>query len=215
MPRGPAPRRRSIAKPPGRFHHGDLRRALLQAAGQLLEKKGPLGVGLRAAARLAGVSQAAPYRHFADKETMLAALAEAGLRELADRLDAARAAAAGPGAALPAIAEAYVVFAADRPHLFRLMFGPEVADKGRYPGVRDAGLRALQILLDAIAAGQRAGLVRQGKPADLALALWAAAHGAASLMVDGRLEERLAECLGPGELGRKVAAELALGVKPR
>jgi len=215
MPRRPAPRRRSIAKPRGRFHHGDLRRALLQAARQLLERKGPLGVGLRAAARLAGVSQAAPYRHFADKESILAALAEAGLGELADRLGAAARAAAGPAAALAAIAGAYVAFAAEQPHLFRLMFGPEVAHKERYPGVRDAGLRALQVLLDAIAAGQRAGVVRQGKPEDLALALWAAAHGAASLVVDGRLEERLAECRGPGGLGRKVAEELARGVSPR
>lgn len=210
-----ASRRRSIAKPAGRFHHGDLRRALLEAAGQLLERDGPLGVGLRAAARLAGVSQAAPYRHFADKEAMLAALAERGLSELADRLAGAARGASGAAGALPAIAEAYVSFAAGRPHLFRLMFGPEVADKERYPGVRDAGLRALQVLLDAIAAGQRAGVVRRGDPADLALALWSAAHGAASLVVDGRLAERLEECGGPAGLGRRIAGELALGVKPR
>jgi len=209
--------RRPIAKRAGTFHHGDLRRALLQGAMQLLEREGALGVGLRAAARLAGVSQTAPYRHFADKDAMLAALAEQGFRELGDRMAAAARENPDPRAALLAIGETYVRLAAERPHLFRLMFGPEVADKKRCPGVSDTGMHAYQVLLDAIAAAQRAGLIRKGDIADIGLAHWAAVHGIASLIVDGRLSERLAAA-GPGgasALGRMVCEQLLLGCAPR
>lgn len=207
--------RRPLAKRAGKFHHGDLRWALLQAAMLLLERKGPLGVGLRAAARLAGVSQTAPYRHFPDKESILAALAEQGLRELADRMAAAARERADPREALVAIGETYVRLAAERPNLFRLMFGPEVAEKARYPAVRDAGVRAYQVLLDAIAAAQRSGAVRQGDPGELALAHWACVHGVASLIVDGRLADEVAEAGGPAALARRVAEQLSSGCAPR
>lgn len=210
-----APSRRALAKRAGSFHHGDLRWALLQGAMLLLEREGPLGVGLRAAARLAGVSQTAPYRHFADKEAILAALAERGLRELGDRMAAAARENPDPRAALLAIAETYVSLAAERPHLFRLMFGPEVSDKERWPAVRDAGLRAYQVLLDAISVAQRAGILRGGDPADIALGHWAMVHGIASLIVDGRVSDRLAAAGGAGALGRMVAEQLSLGCAPR
>lgn len=207
--------RRAVAKRAGKFHHGDLRRALLRAALHLLEQDGPLGVGLRAAARLAGVSQTAPYRHFPDKEAMLAALAEEGFRELGERMAEAARARPDPRETLPALAETYVTLAAERPNLFRLMFGPQVADKERCPGVRDEGGRAYQVLLDAIAAAQRAGAVGPGDPEELALAHWACVHGLASLVVDGRLVDRLAEAGGPAALARKVAGRLSAGCGPR
>lgn len=214
MARQAKTREKRLTKRPGTFHHGDLRRALLRAAEILLEREGPLGVGLRAIARLAGVSQAAPYRHFPDREAILAALAEQGLRELGDRMVAAAEANPDPRETLLAIAEAYVALAAERPHVFRLMFGPEVADKERYPGVLAAGLRAYQVLLDAIAAGQKAGAVGRGDPADLALCQWACVHGIASLAVDGRLADRLAVVGGAAALGRQVAKQLSLGCGP-
>jgi AcrR family transcriptional regulator len=202
-----------MAKRAGSFHHGDLRRALLEGAMLLLEREGPLGVGLRAAARLAGVSQTAPYRHFVDKDAILAALAELGLRELGERMAAAARANPDPRAALLAIGETYVTLAAERPQLFRLMFGPQVADKARCRGVSEAGERAYTVLLEAIAAAQKAGAVRSGDPADIALAQWSAVHGVASLIVDGRLAERLAGMGkgGPAALGRMVCEELLLG----
>lgn len=207
--------RRVVCKRPGSFHHGDLRWALLQAASRLLEREGALGVGLRAAARLAGVSQTAPYRHFADRESILAALAEQGLRELGDRMAEAARSQPDPVSALRAIAETYVVSAAEHPHLFRLMFGPEVADKERYPAVRDAGMRAYQLLVDTIAAAQRAGAVRPGEREEIALGHWSMVHGVASLIVDGRLEERVQACGGVGALARKLAEQLELGTAPR
>jgi len=211
----PRPARRTVAKRPGRFHHGDLRWALLQAASLLLEREGTAGVGLRAIARLAGVSPAAPYRHFPERESILAALAEEGLVALGDRMAAAAREDGEPVAALRAIAGTYVALAAERPHLYRLLFGPEVADKSRHPAVREAGLRAYQVLIDAIAAGQRSGAVRAGDPRELAVGHWAAVHGIALLMIDGLLAERVEAAGGPAALGRLVAAQLWEGLARR
>jgi AcrR family transcriptional regulator len=205
--------RRPIAKREGSFHHGDLRRALLQGAMLLLEREGTLGVGLRAAARLAGVSQTAPYRHFADKDAMLAALAEGGFADLREGMLAAAREHPDPRGALLAIGETYVGLAAERPHLFRLMFGPQVADKSRCPRVTEAGRRAYQVLLEAIVAAQAAGVLRRGDPADIALAHWSAVHGVASLVVDGRLQDRLATAGPDGAraLARVVCEQLFNG----
>jgi AcrR family transcriptional regulator len=213
--RGARTSKRTVTKPKGAFHHGDLRWALLQAASLLLERDGTAGVGLRATARLAGVSQTAPYRHFPDREAILAALAEQGFVALGERMVAAAQAAGGPEAALSAIAATYVGLAAERPHLFRLLFGPEVADKARYPAVRDAGHRALGVLVETIAAGQRAGVVREGDATELAMGHWATVHGIALLMLDGLVAERAAASGGPVGLGRLVAAQLWTGLAPR
>jgi AcrR family transcriptional regulator len=209
--------RKPLCKEAGVFHHGDLRRALLDGAMLLLEREGTLGVGLRAAARLAGVSQTAPYRHFPDKEAMLAALAEEGFRALSERMEAAAREHAEPRARLLAIGETYVALAAERPHLFRLMFGPQVADKSRCPKVKEAGARAYQNLVEAIAAAQRAGVLRAGDPTEVALAHWTCVHGLASLIVDGRLSERLAALGpdGPRKLTRLVCEQLFTGCEKR
>jgi len=207
--------RRGVAKRAGKYHHGDLRRALLEAARRLLEREGPLGVCLRAAARRAGVSQTAPYRHFADKEALLAALAAEGLGELADRMAAASRAESSPPAALRAIGVAYATTAAQNPHLFRLMFGPEAADKERYPAVREAGARAYQVLLDTIGACQQAGAVRGGDPEDLALAAWSAVHGLSCLIVDGRLTGKAIAGGDAGSAAVRVTSELMAGLAPR
>jgi AcrR family transcriptional regulator len=213
--RGARTSKRTVAKAKGAFHHGDLRWALLRAASQLLEREGTAGVGLRAAARLAGVSQTAPYRHFPDREAILAALAEQGLTTLGDRMASAAREAGDPVAALTAIAETYVALAAERPHLFRLLFGPEVADKARYPAVRAAGLRAFDVLIEAIGAGQRAGVVRAGEATELALGLWAAIHGIALLLLDGLVGDRAVAAGGPAALARQVAGQAWLGLTPR
>jgi AcrR family transcriptional regulator len=213
--RPPRTPRRPVAKREGSFHHGDLEWAILEAASQLLEKEGPLGVGLRAAARLAGVSHNAPYRHFANRESILAALATRGLGELCDRLTVAARGHRDARQSLVAIAETYVTLAAERPHLFRLMFGPEVADKVRYPAVREAGMRALQVLVDTIVEGQRTGVIRPGDPTELALGHWAGVHGVASLLLDGMLADRARERGGPGALARLIADQIRLGLEPR
>ena len=138
------------------YHHGDLRRALIRSALEVLSEAGVAGLSLRAATRRAKVSAMAPYRHFADKEALLAAVAEHGFQQLGARFATATATAADPRAGLAALGVAYVLFARDEPSLFKLMFGPAIEKKicasrigrGRLgllqrpaPGRRDGGIR--------------------------------------------------------------------------
>ena len=104
------------------YHHGDLEAALIRSAGKILEKEGLDALSLREVARQAGVSHNAPYRHFAEREALLAALAAKGFEMLAQ---AQQAAAAKGG--LRAMGEAYVLFALEHPQRFRLMFGGQVS----------------------------------------------------------------------------------------
>src|ERR1700730_19008113 len=104
------------------YHHGDLRAACLSAALELLEEGGATALSLRAVARRAGVSPAAPYRHYADREALVSAVAAVGYRELAERLVAAHPAPSTPDQ-LASVAIAYVQFALERSALFRIMFG--------------------------------------------------------------------------------------------
>src|SRR5246500_5514477 len=104
------------------YHHGDLRAALVRAAIELLEESGKTALSLRAVARRAGVSPAAPYRHYADREALVSAVAGLGYRELAERLVEAHPSPSTPEQ-LTSVAVAYVQFALERPALFRIMFG--------------------------------------------------------------------------------------------
>src|ERR1700736_2529327 len=104
------------------YHHGNLGPALVRAAMELLEESGESELSLRAVARRAGVSSAAPYRHYADREALISAVATVGYRELAERLAAAPPSPSTPEQ-LASVAIAYVQFALERPALFRIMFG--------------------------------------------------------------------------------------------
>src|SRR5215207_7187425 len=181
------------AKRPATYHHGDLRRALVDAALPLLRSGGAEALTLRAVAREAGVSQTAPYRHFTDRAALVAAVAEDGFRRLRGRLiAAARAPAKTTGKAqqtarggLQAIALAYVRFALEHPEEYRVMFGSEVAASPPAEGSERQQVYAL--LRDGIAALQQQGLVRQGDASKMALSAWSLVHGLAMLALDGEL----------------------------
>src|SRR5215469_14287602 len=136
------------------YHHGDLRQALIRSALAILSETGIAGLSLRAAARRAKVSAMAPYRHFADKEALLAAVGEYGFQQLATRLNAAVAAAADPRSGLAALGVAYVVFARDEPSLFKLMFGPAIEQKSVHPALDEAGGACFDILRQAVEAAK-------------------------------------------------------------
>jgi AcrR family transcriptional regulator len=117
------PRKAAADEACGRpYHHGDLSRALVSAGRRILESEGPAALSLRAVAREAGVSPAAPYHHFKDKGELLDAVAKEGWRELGEAIGARRAAATDPRAALTEIGVAYVTFARQNPALYRLMY---------------------------------------------------------------------------------------------
>jgi AcrR family transcriptional regulator len=170
------------------YHHGDLRRALIEAAQEILEGAGVSGLTLRAAARKAGVSPAAPYRHFADKEALLAAVAEQGFRALSALI---RQAASPPGSdrasGFRGIGLAYIRFAVEHPARFRLMFGRELADRERYGPLKEAARETFGMLVAAIESGQRGDVIRPGDAQELSMAAWAIVHGLSALLVDGQL----------------------------
>jgi AcrR family transcriptional regulator len=167
------------------YHHGDLRQALVRSALEVLSEAGVAGLSLRAAARRARVSAMAPYRHFADKEALLAAVAEYGFRELAARLTAATAAVGDPRPGLAALGVAYVLFAREQPSLFKLMFGPMIEQKSGYPDLDEAGGACFNALRQAVAAAKF--FDGDSDAGDVALACWSLVHGLSALIVDGRL----------------------------
>jgi AcrR family transcriptional regulator len=206
-----ASRKRTPA-PRTAYHHGDLRNALVDAAERLIESGGGARLTLRAAAEAAGVSVAAPYRHFADREALLAAVLAQGFRELARRTATACRAAAEPMDALVAVGLAYVAFAADRPAIYRLMFGPE-CDKAAHPDLMAAGHEAFGVLVEAVAQARAAGLIGDADPHAVALAGWSMSHGLASLHADGILAATLPVDLPTA--ARALMGMLVDGVRPR
>lgn len=171
------------------YHHGNLRRALLDAALALVAERGPSGFTMRELAREADVTHNAPYRHFADKETLLAALAEEGFAMLRARsLDGPPP--ADPRARIRSLGTSYVAFAVEHPHHFRLMFGPSMADtKQRHPDLARAAEASFALLRDAIEACRAAGLLRRDLSArDLTTCAWSLVHGLATLLVSGQIE---------------------------
>jgi len=164
----------------------DLKRRLTAAAREILEREGLAALSLRAAARACGVSHMAPYRHFASKDDLLAAVAEQGFRALAAALDKAETAEAGVLRALE-FGMAYVLFACDNPSLYRLMFSPFVETCGAHPGLATAGQAAFaRCVAAARTLGHACEETAEGEPPPpIAAAIWSMVHGFSSLALDG------------------------------
>ena len=184
-------------KKPEQYHHGDLRPALVAGAMRLLKDQSAAELSLRAVARLAGVSPNAPYRHFASKDALLAAVAEDGFRRLAAAMDAAS---GPPRKRLAQMGVAYVRFATENSRLYGLMFGPVLCDWARFEGLVAAADASFELLVDAVA--KATGDDRKSAPREAMLA-WSAVHGYSMLAIDGHLDAcRAGERPKPEELVR-------------
>ena len=171
------------------YHHGDLRRALIEAALSLMAEKSAASLSLREVARRAGVSHAAPYRHFADKDALLAAVAEEGFRVFGQCLSAAAATVEDPLARIESIGKAYVRYALAHPVHYRVMFGSyDVAASGE-PKLVEASQQSFDVLLQAIETAQTAAAVRPGEPHLLAVAAWSLTHGLAMLLLENCVDQ--------------------------
>lgn len=173
------------------YHHPDLREAMIRVAQELLESEGPNSWTVRAAARIAGVSSGAPYRHFADKDTLLAAVAARGFDELSTEIAGSLAATEhDPQARFRALGEAYVRFAVERPGRYQIMFGRDILNRDVHPALCAAADRAFATLVDEVERAQQSGLLRDDSPATaLAAGAWAVVHGLADLLLSGRFNE--------------------------
>ena len=166
------------------YHHGNLREALVEAALELIAAKGPAGFTVAEAARAAGVSPAAPYRHFRDADALLAEVALRGFDRFAERL--AKAWNKGrpePVRAFEDLGRAYLAFARDVPAFYAAMFDSRIAAEN-HPGLQTASDSAFAVLREA--ADQVSATLPTGRrPPSLMMALhiWALSHGIASLFV--------------------------------
>lgn len=166
------------------YHHKDLRNALVDEALTLLAEGGAASVTLRELARRLGVTHTAPYAHYVDKQALMLDIADVGFGRLADTLATARQTERDPVRALRAMSFAYIAFARDNPHLYRLMFAdPEIANDPECE-MSAEGDRALQTLVDAIA---DIGLPAGAEVRDLAIGMWSLAHGISMLEIDRRI----------------------------
>jgi AcrR family transcriptional regulator len=170
------------------YHHGDLPTALLNSAETILERDGISALTMRAAAREAGVSHAAPAHHFGDLSGLLSDLAASGFVRFHDHLEAEAAAAASmPSERLRALGRGYVSFAQAHPGLFQLMFRSERLDWSK-PALSRAGASAFALLTLAPAHGAEPAPQPALQDIVAATARWSFAHGMAMLLIDGRLE---------------------------
>jgi AcrR family transcriptional regulator len=180
-----APTSPPAVKPAGRYHHGSLRDSLVEWGTHLLDTEGIDAMSLRAAAKAAGVSPAAPSRHFGDKNGLLAAIAAQGFRDLValrqQRLDAVPA--EDTPARLRAVMSGYLDFAVAHPARFQLMFGPQVPRQD-HPELQQAAEVSFDLLRQCVR--PLVGDTRaDGLSADdLAFLVWASTHGLAMLRVN-------------------------------
>jgi AcrR family transcriptional regulator len=169
------------------YHHGDLKRVVVETAQDMLREDKGWQFTLRELARRAGVSHAAPYKHFPDKSALLAELASHGFNQLRDGIaEALSRPQRSARAALIAAAKAYIHFGTDNPSLYRLMFSADV-DKTAFPDLDAAGAGAFAQLLGVLERGQQSGAFKKQPVRSQAAATWALVHGYTMLAIDGQL----------------------------
>jgi len=160
----------------------------MQAAQVFIAENGPEKLSLRALAREVGVSQAAPYRHFEDKVSLLSALASDGFQRLGEKLEQeAQLVQGDPAEALRATGRAYIRFAYNNPEIYRLMFVMKASEFNDQEMSACHGA-AYQVLEDVIAMGLESGVFKANPARNIALAAWSLVHGYASLIIDGVVE---------------------------
>jgi AcrR family transcriptional regulator len=177
-----------------KYHHGDLKNALIQAGVEILAKDGLHGLSLRSVARKAGVSHAAPYAHFSDKQALIAAISTEGYKLLYDQLDAAIQAHAGDEhRQLIEIAWTYVQFAIHQNEFFKIMFSGYLEQEQEYPEFVEVSQKTFRMVMAVVSACQKVGILRDTEPDLMAVLLWGQVHGVISLTMMGQVSHTLLE----------------------
>jgi AcrR family transcriptional regulator len=183
------------------YHHGDLKNALIKAGVDILAKDGVSGLSLRKVATKAGVSHAAPYSHFADKQALIAAISTEGFRQLYERVSVvAEENKTKPSMQMVEVAWAYVQFAMDDRDRFKVMFSGILEKEREYPEFVVEAQRNFQLVKMIVEANQAAGVLRSG-PSDLvALSAWGIIHGFVMLLLEGQISHTVLEQMSLREL---------------
>ncbi len=170
---------------PRPYHHGDLWHALVQAGLAILREEGVHGLTLRAVARRAGVSHSAPYRHFADKDALLAAIGEDGFNRLSQGMRAVIESYDGDLVALlHGVAHAYIRFVAENTDHVRVMFSGLLSCFDEYPNLAEAAGRSFQDVVEIMQLCQREGLIAAGDPRQQGFMAWSMVHGLANILIE-------------------------------
>jgi AcrR family transcriptional regulator len=172
------------------YHHGNLRLALLDAAIAQIKEVGVEKLSLRSIARTVGVSQTAPYRHFKDKNQLLADVAAQAFTELYERSRSLIDPNANAITNIQTTGMTYLQYAIENPEKYRLLFGNTIQNRRHYRAMIEAGEQSFQILIDQVERGIEAGDFIPGCSLLLANSLWTQVHGAASLILDGFYQDR-------------------------
>lgn len=170
------------------YHHGDLKNALIEAGLDILSKEGVQALSLRKVARKAGVSHAAPYAHFADKQALIAAIATEGYARLYESLAEVVTCCGGdPAQTLMEVAWAYVQFAEKHPDHFKVTFSGIVENETDYPEYVEQSKKSLKLVMGLVSDCQQAGLLTADNTDLLAISLWASIHGFISLLLGNQI----------------------------
>jgi AcrR family transcriptional regulator len=187
--RNMAPRKAPLPERRG-YHHGNLKEALIAAARALIAERGPAGFALSEAARLAGVSAAAPYRHFKDRDALIAEVARRGFAEFGRRLNAAwTGAEADPKAGFGRMGEAYLAFAREEPGYYGAMFAGGGVGRAPLPGGSPTFGGLEKVIARIVAARGDGGAPSGPDPRVLAYQVWAMSHGIAMLSAAGHIPD--------------------------
>ncbi len=169
----------------GNYHHGDLRRAVIDTALAIIAERGIDSLTMREIGQQIGVSRMAPYRHFENKAELLAVLAQEGFEGMYAAIqDAVARTSIDPLDRLQASGVAYITYAVDRPVHYRVMFDASLSNRTIYPPLYQAALKNFDCLMGTIARCQQQGLIRAGDPKELAQINWSLVHGLSLLAID-------------------------------
>lgn len=194
------------------YHHGDLRNTLVQLGTEMLISSGEASLSLRKLAQQAGVSHNAPYQHFADKQALLAAIAEEGFKLLADFIEVALLpeANSSPQQRLMVAARAYVRFALAHPSQLQLMFGTfPTLD---YPSLSEQSLRTLGKLIAVVEEVQNAGLLKPSVPQEAAVVVWMLVHGLSTVLITGKMPLSIQQNRSADELAERFIQMICVGL---
>lgn len=174
--------------PSKKYHHGDLKNALIKAGVEILAKDGVSGLSLRKVAQRAGVSHSAPYSHFTDKQSLIAAISTEGFTQLYTELEAAISPyPKHPKKQLLEGVRAYVRFAEENTDTFKIMFSGVLEKEKDYPSFVEISSKTFKLVVGVVQTCQNARILPKG-PADLmAVSVWGQVHGILSLALEGQI----------------------------
>ena len=195
-----------------KYHHGDLKNALIQAGVKILAKEGVGGLSLRKVAKKAGVSHSAPYAHFPDKQSLIAAISTEGFKQLYTELDAAVSPYANdPRRQLAEGVWAYVQFAMNNTDTFNIMFSDVLEKEKDYPAYVESSRKTFERVVGIVKACQDAGVLRPAPAEIMAVSVWGQLHGIISLVLEGQVSHAVLDRFSIREIVTFAMDQMTLG----